>query len=146
MFSKVKKITEKFKSINESFILDKLSKDENLKENIIYYNTQEQLYQRGIDSDGKTLGQYSIYTKGVKQSKGQPFDHITLRDTGAFYNSFRVLRTLDGLLITADSIKDDKDLRVEYGSDIVGLTDQSLSKVIKEARVKTVIIIKSLFK
>lgn len=139
----------RLKSATENEVISKLSKDKNFTDNIIYYNTTEQLYNEGVDANNKTLGQYAASTiEGTtsflgKKAKGQPFDHITLRDTGAFYNSFKVVKTQDGLLIQANSIKDDTDLRVEYGKDIVGLTEESLSKVILEAKLKTVLFIKN---
>lgn len=43
-----------------------------------------QMYELGIDSQGKPLGQYKESTKSRKRKKGQPTDHITLRDTGKF--------------------------------------------------------------
>lgn len=147
MFPKVQAIIEKLKKINSGSVLNELSKDENLKENIIHYNTVEQLYDKGIDDTGKLITPlYSKKTFGIKTSKGQRTDHVTLKDTGEFYNSFRVLNTPDGLLITADSIKDDTDLRERYGKEIIGLTDVSLNKVIKEAKIKTSLIIKRLLK
>ena len=57
---------------------------------IIDLNTEEQLYSQGVDSKGVQLGEYSIYTKGLKQNKGQRTDHITLKDTGEFYKSFSI--------------------------------------------------------
>jgi pimeloyl-CoA synthetase len=147
MFLKLKKLIEKLESAKGSFIITELSKDENLKDNIIYYNTYEQLYNKGIDSTGALITPlYSKKTFSIKTEKGQRTDHVTLKDTGEFYDSFRVLNTPDGLLITADSIKDDTDLRERYGKEIIGLTDNSLAKVIKEARLKTVLILKKLLK
>jgi hypothetical protein len=146
MFTKIKKVIEKITNVTPDKVFKELSKDENLKDNIIVYNTEDQLYKLGIDDTGKSLGQYTPYTKQVKAEKGQPNDRITLRDTGAFYESFRVLNTPDGLLITADSIKDDKDLREEFGKEIIGLTGSNLNKVIAEARLKSLLIIRKFLK
>lgn len=43
-----------------------------------------QMLELGIDSQGKPLGEYKESTKRRKRAKGQPTDHITLRDTGKF--------------------------------------------------------------
>jgi len=100
---------------------------------IIDLNTQEQLFEQGIDSKGRSLGEYSIATiEGTrnflgKKQKGQRFDHITLKDTGDFYKSFAVQLEGTTIRITADGQKEDTNLFQEYGIDIVGLTEDSMS-------------------
>ena len=51
---------------------------------------QDQLFTTGEDGNGLSLGEYSPITVKIKQSKGQPTDRITLKDTGAFYNSYEI--------------------------------------------------------
>lgn len=148
MFQKLTSLVGNVKKINANLIFNEFSKDENLKENIVHYNTDDQLYNEGIDSDGITLGEYAQSTiEGTtrfagKIAKGQRYDHITLRDTGAFYDSFKVIQTQDGLLITAYSFKGDTDLRKRFGNEIVGLTDKNYSKVVDEMRLKGQLFIK----
>lgn len=100
---------------------------------IIDLNTIDQLYNQGVDSRGVSLGDYTAYTKSLKQQKGEIYDHITLKDTGEFYNSFRIIFTGDALQIVANPIKDDTNLFKEFGIDIVGLTEDSMSVVITKA-------------
>lgn len=100
---------------------------------IIDLNTIDQLYNQGVDSRGVSLGDYTAYTKSLKQQKGEIYDHITLKDTGEFYNSFRIIFTGDALQIIANPIKDDTNLFKEFGIDIVGLTEDSMSVVITKA-------------
>lgn len=116
-----------------------LFNDRNFRKLIIDLNTEEQLFEQGIDSTGRKLGEYAIATiegtknfRGKKQ-KGQPYDHITLKDTGAFYKSFQIKYEGTSLRITADGQKDDTNLFQEYGIDIVGLTEDSMSVVITAA-------------
>lgn len=45
---------------------------------------RQQMNEDGVDSQGKSLGRYKESTKNRKRKKGQPTDHITLRDTGNF--------------------------------------------------------------
>jgi len=85
---------------------------------IIDLNTIDQLYNEGIDSLGNSLGEYSAYTKSIKGAKGQRTDHITLKDTGEFYNSFRVILSGNKLQIVANPIKEDTNLFREFGIDI----------------------------
>lgn len=88
-------------------------------------NINDQLFKKGIDSEGKSLGQYAPSTKKIKQRKGQPSDHITLKDTGAFYDSFDITPDDDGFWMLADGDKDGVDLFQRFGQDVLGLTDDN---------------------
>lgn len=109
----------------------------NVKQMIIEMNTQEQLFQKGVDSKGIPLmdigGEYSFVTKDIKDFLGQPIDRITLKDTGDFYKSWTVRILADTIFIEADTIKDGDDLRQRWGNDILGLTEESKQKLINYA-------------
>lgn len=116
-----------------------LSQDRSFTDYIIELNTQSQLFDKGIDSTGRSLEDigdgYSPYTIEIKKSKGQPTDRVTLKDTGDFYQSFRVyLDSRSDLVITADTIKDTTDLLREWGKDIIGLTQDSLELLVLRAK------------
>lgn len=100
----------------------------NIKELIIELQ-QERLYERGTDSEGRSLGDYSPYTVEIKREKGQRFDHITLRDTGEFYESFTVTVVKDGVVLDANPNKGSTNLFSEYGIDILGLDEFSFNIV-----------------
>ena len=105
-----------------------------IKKKIIYLNTIEQLYEKGIDSEGLEL--YPFYSEATilyKQEKGQRYDHVTLKDTGAFYKSFAVVVGPDYFLIEADPDKGDNDLLDIYGEDVLGLTEESKAEIMKLA-------------
>ena len=54
-------------------------------------------------------------------------DHITLRDTGEFYESFKVVPLLRGFRIEADPDKGGGDnLFDDFGEDIVGLSEENI--------------------
>lgn len=106
--------------------------DEQVQDEIVRLNTQDQLFDKGIDSLNDTLGDYSPITVTIKRRKGQKTSNITLKDTGEFYDSFDVVVKRDGLEITADTMKEDNDLAEMFGIDILGLTDDSLDKLIRE--------------
>ncbi len=117
--------------------------DNEFTDYIIELNTQYQLYTLGINAKGERLddiaGGYSPYTIEQKEKKGQPTDRVTLKDTGEFYASFRVkwLAAGDGAMqITANTIKDQTDLIKEWGKDILGLDDESLSNLRNFAAIK----------
>ena len=107
-----------------------------IKNKIIELNTIEQLYNDGIDSEGNILFPfYSDFTIETKIFKNERFDHVTLKDTGDFYNSFSVIVNDGEIIIEADdSSKYDKPLTSVYGKDIIGLTDESLDIIIDMIR------------
>ncbi len=93
----------------------------------------DQLFKEGIDSEGSIIGYYSQWTEMMNPDKraGTPY---TLKDTGAFYESM-IIYIYDNLIeIDADPIKTDEkgketNLFIEYGENIIGLTDENLEKV-----------------
>lgn len=87
----------------------------------------EQLYDYGMNSLGiriDTYEPYSPYTVRIKQEKGQPYDRVTLRDTGDFHKSFEVVFEPMGFYITATDYKT-QDLIDRYGARIFGLTPEN---------------------
>lgn len=127
--------------LDERNLIKTLFEDQSFRKLIIDLNTHEQLYEKGIDSKGRSLGEYSIATiEGTKnflgkKQKGQRYDHITLNDTGEFYNSFRVqLNYSDASIqITANGDKGDANLFQQFGVDILGLTEDSMSVLVNAA-------------
>jgi len=100
---------------------------------IIELNTGDQLFKKGIDSKGISLGVYAPFTIGEKKKKNQPTDRVTLKDTGDFYKTWTVMVNSNGdIIIEADGDKDDKNLMDVYGEDIVGLIDKNLQILIDE--------------
>ncbi len=110
-----------------------MSKDEN-KDLVIQLNTEEQLFSKGIDSNGTRLenigGEYSEYTVFLKKSDNLPVDRITLYQTGDFYDTFNVIVEKDGFIIEANTIKGNEDLQDRWGDDILGLTNESINELI----------------
>jgi len=101
--------------------------DREAKEEIIRLNTWDQLYNDGIDANEISLGEYANSTKAYKLSVGERYDHVTLYDTGAFYESFKVVVHKNGFDIEADDEAFyDMPLTSIYGLDILGLTDENM--------------------
>lgn len=124
---------KKISRLNEKNIINFLFQNQEFRKLIIDLNTEEQLHEKGVDSKGIQLGEYTTYTKSLKQAKGQFTGHITLKDTGEFYKSFRLVMDGSAIKIIANPIKEDTNLFKEYGIDIVGLTEDSMSVVITKA-------------
>ena len=91
-----------------------------------------QLFEKGEDGRGVSFGDYSLTTilgtskfEG-KLSKGQRIDHITLKDTGDFYETYFVTPLINGFEVGADGLKEDgNDLFKIYGKDITLLNEQN---------------------
>lgn len=127
-------LANRIKAITVLEVLKVLSENKQFTDLIIELNTRKQLYEKGIDSLGDNIGSYSAKTKQIKSEKGQITDHVTLFDTGEFYESFKVFFSNGNFVISADTIKDTDDLIFKYGSDILGLTDESLSLLREKAK------------
>jgi len=88
-------------------------------------NTDNQLFDKGIDSTGSLLpGPYAPMTIEIKSILGQPIDRITLRDTGDFHDGFFMDASKFPLVIDSSDSKT-SELKSEWGEDIFGLTDES---------------------
>lgn len=123
------------KSLSVNDLVDELGEHPEFIDLIIELNTKNQLYDRGINSKGESIGDYSLYTKAIKDNNGQITDHVTLNDTGAFYESFKVyVNSQKDFVISADTIKDTSDLIVDWGKEILGLTEESLNILRESAK------------
>ncbi len=100
---------------------------------IIRLNTEDQLFDDGIRSDGSFLPDYS--ERSVREF-GKSEGHIKLKDKGKFYQSFRVKVDKWGMFIAADDVKDDTVLTERYGIDILGLTEENTQVLINMIRQK----------
>lgn len=124
------------KGISFYDFMQQLVDNEEVKELIVYLNTVNQLYIKGVDSKGTLLseigGNYSDFTLKTKEGKRPKNEAwlIDLKDTGDFYRSFIAIAESKGVVIQADTIKDGEDLQSRWGTEILGLTDASL-KVLK---------------
>lgn len=92
---------------------------------------QIQLYDKGINADGLTLGEYSPvtigYWKPLAASEGRDgkTSNVTLKDTGEFYNSMKFEKDSQQFWISGDVNKGGTNLMQIYGQ-ILGLTTESL--------------------
>lgn len=121
-FETLKKQLKKLKEGGVNNVIgDSIRKNANT---IIKMNTDDQLYNSGIDKFGLKLREYKSITKKIKAVKGQRFDHTTLKDTGSFHKNYFISINSDSFEIDSDDIKRD-DLFQKYGSGIFGLTDEN---------------------
>lgn len=127
-------LAQRVKSLSIDDMLHELSEHVEFTDYIIELNTKNQLYDKGIDAKGERIGSYSPKTKAIKDANGEISDHVTLLDTGKFYESFRVFLQGSDLIISSDTIKDTDDLIFKYGQDILGLNEDSLEKLRLKAK------------
>ena len=114
-----------------NFEKDSLKVIQDNDQKAIDYNVDDQLFERGITATGKAVGEYSMLTKKIKAAKNQRYDHVTLRDTTNFHDSFFLQADRFPLMLDARDWKKSK-LIEKYGNDIFGLTDENKGKFAKD--------------
>lgn len=120
----------KFKDILNDELKSEIMKHEDV---IIQMVVRDQLYDQGIEGRGISIMSYQPYTARtiqIKQKKGQPYDRVTLRDTGEFYSSLHVEFDDDGFYVTSTDDKA-KYLLARYGKTIFRLTNQNFTELLR---------------
>jgi hypothetical protein len=99
---------------------------------------QDQL-QDGKDALGQAINTiggspYRPYTVVIRKSKGLPTNRVTLKDTGDFYKTFKVVILNDGYEITANFDKPDGSILDNFSSsfDFLGLDAESINELVQE--------------
>jgi hypothetical protein len=93
---------------------------------------KEQLYSGETSAGTEITPYYTPLTVRIKQSKGQPTDRVTLRDTGAFYQGVYVNVTGSKVVIESTDSKTAA-LEAKYSEQIFGLNDKFKIEYIKES-------------
>lgn len=101
----------------------------------------EQL-MKGIDSEGNQITPpYTPYTVRRKIRAGQPFDRVTLRDTGDFHRSIFLRYNDTSFEVLANDPKVARLVR-KYGGAILGLTNDNIDRlandIVKDDFIETV--------
>jgi hypothetical protein len=111
-------------SINPSI---RTSVDQN-KNVIKKMQTDEQMFS-GINASGNAITpDYAKSTINYKKRKGQPFDRVTLKDSGDFYDSIEIEARTDDFVISTQ-ITYSIYLVSKY-AEILGITDKNLQTFI----------------
>ena len=101
-------IHERLERLNVLNFWVDLMKNPETKQFIIRLN-QNRLELYGTDIDGNVIGYYSPVTEilsGGEKQAGKPYN---LKDTGYFYDSFKIDVFSDYIVIDADGLKDNVD-------------------------------------
>ena len=115
------------KKLNQNQLIVEVFTDLKITDEIVYYITEIQLFKEGVDGLGDKLKQYTPFTVSIKKDKGQPTDRTTLKDTGKFYNSFKVVANAGGEVKIV--VNDIHDLTKKYGINILTLSDDGIEKI-----------------
>jgi hypothetical protein len=90
---------------------------------------QDQMFSGLTESGDSILPAYTKRTVEIKKKKGQPYDRVTLKDTGAFYKDmFLDVRESEFVIDSADPKSGA--LQKKYGKEIFGLTESNQSDYI----------------
>lgn len=103
-------------------------------EDYIVSLNKDQLNNEGINSQGVEIASYAPYapsTVARKIRKHQPFDRVTLRDTGRFQAGFHLVVTPKTFRVTSRDRKTEE-LVDKYGPYIFGLTSENRNRLIQE--------------
>jgi hypothetical protein len=126
-----------FFDIDINLLIDEAFKTQSVQKTMIEFN-QDQL-QDGKDALGQTINTiggspYRPYTVVIRKSKGLPTNRVTLKDTGDFYKTFKVVILSDGYEITADFNKPDGSILDNFSSsfDFLGLDAESINELVQE--------------
>lgn len=111
-------------------------RDQTLKNRVLEWIQQDQLFEKGVDENNTVIGTYSEATEMMNPSKIAG-EHYTLFDTGDFYDSMYIVVLKDSIIIEADGLKTDEngettDLIAEFGDGILGLTEENKTKLAQE--------------
>lgn len=129
-------LLDRVKKVKEALDSGRIAK-EIVRDNdniLIDMNSQDQLFAKGVNRLGARIDEYrpySPFTIKVKIEKRQPYDRVTLKDTGEFYNSFYVETAEDRFYIKASDEETDWLIK-KYGAEIFGLTNESLAEFIND--------------
>lgn len=129
-------LIDKFKKVGEELDTGEIAK-KIVRDNgniLIDMNAQDQLYAKGVNRLGVRIDEYQPYrplTIQVKIEKRQPYDRVTLKDTGEFYDSFYVETAEDRFYVKASDEKTNWLIK-KYGAEIFGLTNDSLAEFIND--------------
>ena len=135
---KLANLIKTFEKFDPDKALNEVLKDTKKPEELI----KKRLNEKGLRSTGEKIktkrakrGVYANRTIFEKIRKGQPYDHVTLKDTGAFQKSFEKQLLKDAFQVKGDS--DKKDGLIEDNVDftnILNLSDSEISELVKEIK------------
>lgn len=121
----------KYKDIIDTELKEEIMRNEEV---IVRMIADEQLYEHGIEGRGIEIRSYAPYSSRTiknKIKKGQPYDRVTLRDTGKFHASLKVVFDDNGFYVVSTDDKAEEILE-KYGRTIFRLSNKNLSVLLND--------------
>ena len=131
MFEPVKDIINRSKSMNMNYFVSNILNQDFIKYLIISLNTDNQLYNEGIDINSQVVGYYSHTYRAIDGHTKYANNHYDFLDSGEFFRSFKVQVYRTYFVIGANTHKMEDTPQVNEGKDLVGLTETSLGVLSK---------------
>lgn len=91
----------------------------------------EQMYEGQLSTGEAITPSYSANTVKIKKKKGQPYDRVTLKDTGDFYRGYH-LQVISGELVEDSNVQYAPVLEKKYSPAIWGLNDANHEEYVNE--------------
>jgi hypothetical protein len=100
------------------------------EEEILNLNREDQLFNKGIDTNGLLLGQYARTlngtTRGYPKKQGEPFNFY---DTGSLFSNFNLLSNSNDNKVVIENSDSKVGLLTKQYGDFVGLTEENQYKL-----------------
>jgi hypothetical protein len=100
------------------------------EEEILNLNREDQLFDKGIDTNGLLLGQYARTlngsTRGYPKTQGDPFNFY---DTGSLFSNFSLLSSANDNKVVIENSDSKVSLLTKQYGEFVGLTEENKYKL-----------------
>lgn len=134
----IEKLYNNVRKITPDTLANEVFREAKIARFVLNLNREGQLFANGVGVDGQIVGTYSFMTqqftenisgKGFPKNAGSPYNFY---NTGEMYNSFSIRVEKDGFVINADTSELESSGIIENKEEIIGLTDESIEKLVKE--------------
>jgi hypothetical protein len=100
------------------------------EEEILNLNREDQLFDKGIDTNGLLLGQYARTlngsTRGYPKNQGDPFNFY---DTGSLFSNFSLLSSANDNKVVIENSDSKVSLLTKQYGEFIGLTEENKYKL-----------------
>lgn len=135
---KLAELQKRLEKFDPDEVLNDVLKDTDKPETLI----KDRLNKKGERSTGEKIktkrahrGVYANTTIFLKIKKGQPYDRVTLKDTGDFQKSFEKKLLKDALQIEGNSDKPDGKIEDNVDlTNVLNLSNNEISELVKEIK------------
>ena len=137
MLGRLSKLIENRKHLTTNKVLRFSFEDRSIQDYILQLNADEQLFNEGVDADGRVVGFYSRYTEEINRGKSfagkekKAGERYFFYDTGKLFDSFFIRIDDDGIIIGNTDLEKLEDIMTDPKR-LLGLTDESRAILIAE--------------